>query len=56
MYGEAEYDTYTATPSQAKRAISTIYFILYIGVTLLLLVNLITAMILHVFKQQQTYA
>jgi hypothetical protein len=56
LYGEAEYDTYTATPFQAKRAIATIYFILYIAVTLLLLVNLITAMILHVFKGQQTYA
>ena len=50
LYGEAQYDTYTATDSSVKKAFSTIYFIVYVAVVVLLLSNLFMAMIIHTFQ------
>uniref|UniRef100_A0A7S0RFC8 Ion transport domain-containing protein n=1 Tax=Chlamydomonas leiostraca TaxID=1034604 RepID=A0A7S0RFC8_9CHLO len=47
MYGEAEYETYSATEYRSKKAVATCYFILYIGTVLLLLVNLLIALLVH---------
>ncbi len=56
MYGEADYSTYSDTPSRAKLAVATCYFIIYIAAVLLLLGNLLTAVILVVYQAQQGHA
>lgn len=47
LYGEAPYDTYTATPSHVKKAFATMYFVAYVFMVVLLLSNLFIAMIVH---------
>ena len=50
LYGEAEYDNYIATDSTVKKAFSTIYFVVYVAVVVLLLSNLFMAMIIHTYQ------
>jgi len=50
LYGEAEYNNYVATDSTVKRAFSTIYFVVYVAVVVLLLSNLFMAMVIHTYQ------
>lgn len=45
LYGEADYDSLAVSPGhQVKTAFGTIYFLLYVGLVLLLLLNVLTAL------------
>ncbi|KAG1674298.1 hypothetical protein FOA52_013487 [Chlamydomonas sp. UWO 241] len=52
MYGEASFEAYTESPSRAKQAFATIYFLVYVAVVLLLLTNLLTAMVIQVWLKR----
>ncbi|KAJ9514736.1 hypothetical protein QJQ45_028386, partial [Haematococcus lacustris] len=56
LYGEAEYATYSASPFQAKRAVASALFVLYLVTCLLLLTNLLTALVLHAVKERYAEA
>ncbi|GAX79471.1 hypothetical protein CEUSTIGMA_g6912.t1 [Chlamydomonas eustigma] len=47
LYGEAQYNTYSATSSQVTKAFATIYFVLYVALIVLLLSNFFVAMIIR---------
>jgi hypothetical protein len=47
LYGEAQYNTYSATNSQVTKAFATIYFLLYTAFIVLLLSNFFVAMIIR---------
>ena len=51
MYGEASYNAYALDATIAKQAFSTIFFILYVVLVLLLALNMLTAMIVHTGEQ-----
>lgn len=56
MYGEAEYETYSASAYKSKQAVATCYFILYLGTVLLLLVNLLVALLVHTYGSAREMA